>query len=341
MAVAFKEVDDGVFRLTTSEPGDEVVSKVHCYLIETGARKFTLVDSGWASSGAELAAAIRKELGDGVAVERLLLTHLHPDHFGGSKAIVKTYSSRMSYHRKENLHWTYYNILREDITRASILLGAPMDVLEAAKARITASRALLPEPDSYLADGTTIRGRSGAWRIVHTPGHSPGHVCLYRQRDRTLISGDHILERETPNVAFYPVPGYSALRSYLTSLAKVKRLAPTRALPAHGEVIGAVNDKIDTLSAHHQERLLEVFQGLRGGVRTVEEVAAYVKWSRGPLESLGRFNRWLATLETISHLEFLAECGVVQRESGPLHAYRATGRGWQAVQKTMDRLLAA
>ena len=84
MAVAIKEVDDGVIRLTTSEPGDEVVSKVHCYLIEAGAKKFTLVDSGWSSSGAELAAAIRDEMGGDVAISRLLLTHLHPDHFGGA-----------------------------------------------------------------------------------------------------------------------------------------------------------------------------------------------------------------------------------------------------------------
>ena len=340
MEVAVKEVDDGLVRLTTAEPRDEVVSKVHCYLIETGAERFALVDSGWASSSAELAAAIRNEMGDDVVIERLLLTHLHPDHFGGSKAVIEGYSSKLSYHRKENLHWTYYNILREDITRASGLLGASTDVLEAARARITASRALLPEPDSYLADGAKIRGRSGDWRVVHTPGHSPGHVCLYRQRDGTLISGDHILERETPNVAFYPVPGYHALRSYLTSVAKVKRLAPGRVLPAHGEVITDVDGKVEALSTHHQERLLEVFQGLGGGVRTVEEVASCVKWSRGPLESLGRFNRWLATLETISHLEFLVECGVAQMEGGPRRAYRATGRAWPAVQRAMARFLA-
>ena len=341
MAVAVKEIDEGIIRLTTSEPRDEVVSRVHCYLLKGSPKKFTLVDSGWASSGAGLAAAIRNVLGDEPRVERLILTHLHPDHFGGSKAIIRSYSAKMSYHEKESLHWTYYDMLRKDTIRASALLGAPMDVLEAARVRITASRALLPNPDSYLADGAIIRGGSGSWRVVHTPGHSPGHICLYRVKDRTLISGDHVLEKETPNVAFYPITGYSALRSYLTSLARVRNLAPGRALPAHGEVIGDVDDKIRTLSIHHQERLLEVFHGLRGGARTVEEVATSVRWSRGSLESLGRFNRWLAALETISHLEFLVECGVAQSERGAQRAYRLTGRDWPVVQRSIARLLAA
>lgn len=340
MPAVIREVDDGVTRLTVSEPGDEVVSRVHCYLIEKSDRKYVLVDSGWANSSSDLMGAIRDEFGEGVAIERLVITHLHPDHFGGSKAVIGSYSSKMSYHKEETLHWSYYNALKKGLTGSIGLLGAPRDVLESARARIMASRALLPEPDSYLADGATIKDRSGFWRIVHTPGHTPGHVCLYRPRDGTLISGDHILAGETPNVAFYPVPGYSALQSYLASLAKVKKLSPKTVLPAHGEVIGDVTARIKVLSAHHRERLFEVLDGLRDGARSVTEVTSSVRWSRGSFESLGRFNRWLAILETISHLEFLVECGVVRREGGPGRSYRLTGRDWSHVEKAVAGLLA-
>lgn len=339
MAVLVKEVDDGIVRVTTSDPGDEIVSRVHSYLIEKSDGKYLMVDSGWASSSSELVDTIRDKFGEG-AVERLLLTHLHPDHFGGAKAIVEGCQASMSYHRREGLHWTYYNILRSDLASAVDLLGTPAEVLENARARITASRALLPEPDSYLTDGAMFRGRSGSWRVMHTPGHSPGHVCFYRPKDRTLISGDHVLAGETPNVAFYPVRGYHALGSYFTSLAKVRRLAPRNALPAHGVVIGDVESRIEALLSHHKERLLEVFDGLRGSTRSVAEVASSVRWSRGSFENLGPFDRWLAILETISHLEFLSECGVVRRAYGLRRSYRPTGRDWSAVGRATDDLSA-
>lgn len=340
MAVLVKEVDDGVIRVTTSDPRDEIVSRVNSYLIERPNGKYLMVDSGWASSSSELVGTIRAEFGEG-AVERLLLTHLHPDHFGGAKAIVEGCRAKMSYHRREVLHWTYYNLLRKNLRRAVDILGTPAEVLENARARITASRALVPEPDSYLADGSTFGSRSGPWRVVHTPGHSPGHVCLYRPKDRMLISGDHILAGETPNVAFYPVRGYHALRSYFTSLAKAKRLAPRSALPAHGDVIGDVGARVEVLLSHHEERLLEVFEGLSGGTRSVGEVASSVRWSRGSFEELGPFNRWLAILETISHLEFLSECGVARKADGAMRSYRQTGRDWSLVGKAMADLSAA
>lgn len=316
------------------------MSRVNCYLVERSDGKYFMVDSGWASSSGDLVQAIRNEFGEGIAIERLLITHLHPDHFSGSKAIVRSYSSKMSYHRRETLHWTYYDMLGKDMGRAARLLGTPMELLESARARIEAGSALLPEPDSYLTDGAAIKARSGFWRVVHTPGHTPGHVCLYRPVDETLIAGDHILAGETPNVAFYPVPGYGALRSYLASLAKVKKLALRTVLPAHGDVINDAGARVEALSIHHRERLFEVYEGLRdGGARSVAEVASSARWSRGPFESLGRFNRWLAILETISHLEFLVECRVARRRRGIERSYQPTGRDWSSVERTMADLL--
>jgi glyoxylase-like metal-dependent hydrolase (beta-lactamase superfamily II) len=338
-----EEVCDGVFRLTTSEADgfDEVVSRVHSYLVKTSARRYVLVDSGWANSSGDLIGAIRGELGEEIAIERLLLTHLHPDHFGGSKAIVNSYSSKLSYHRKETLHLTYYyGVLRKGMSAAADWLGFPTDVLETVRVIIAASRSMLPEPDSYLVAGETIRAGSGFWCVVHTPGHSPGHVCLYRPSDGTLISGDHILPGETPNVSYYPVPGYHALRFYLASLAEVKRLAPSIALPGHGNIIRDVPKRVETISVHHLERLQEVLRGLRGGVRSAAEVTRSVEWSRGSYESLGHVNRWLAILETISHLEFLVECGVVRRVKGPGRMYQLMGRDWGPVEKAVAHILA-
>jgi glyoxylase-like metal-dependent hydrolase (beta-lactamase superfamily II) len=342
LAAEIKEVHDGVIRVTTSEQGefDSVVSRVHCYLIEASPRKYVLVDSGWARTGSDLVEEIQDGLG-GVAIERLLITHLHPDHFGGAKAIIRNYSSKVSYHKRETLHRRYYySVFNRGMAYAANWLGFPTDVLETVRGAISESRSILPEPDSYLVEGETIRTQLGPWRILHTPGHSPGHVCLYRSRDGTLISGDHILPGETPNVAFYPIPGYDALRSYLTSLARVKRLLPSAALPGHGNMIRDVPKRIETISSHHVERLQEVLQGLRGGERSVAEVTSAIKWSRGSYESLGHVNRWLAVMETLAHLEFLVGCGVARRARGRGRRYRLERLDWSPVWKSVDHILA-
>lgn len=343
MGAEIKEIDEGVIRLTTSEPDeyDRVVNRVHCYLIEASPGRYVLVDSGWARTGGDLVGTIEDGLGE-VSIERLLITHLHPDHFGGSKSIIRSYAAKVSYHKRETLHRSYYyRVLNRGMAYAAGRLGFPEDVLETVKAAISASGRILPEPDSYLVEGETINGRSGPWTVLHTPGHSPGHVCLYRSSDGRLISGDHILPGETPNVAFYPLPRYDALRSYFSSLAKVKRLAPSSALPGHGNVIRDVTKRIEVISFHHEERLREVLEGLRGADHSAAEVSSWVKWSRGSYESLGHVNRWLAVMETIAHLDFLVGCGVVQRVRGRGRRYRLAGDDWSPVWKTVERIMAS
>jgi glyoxylase-like metal-dependent hydrolase (beta-lactamase superfamily II) len=344
LVASIKEVGEGVFRLTTSEADQfgEIVSRVHSYLVELSPGKYVMVDSGWARSSEELIGALHDEFGDRIAIERILLTHLHPDHYGAAKAVAKEYSAKVSYHKKETLHLgSYYDVLNKGMTAAADWLGFPPDVLQTVQVAIAASRENLPSPDSYLFAGEPIRALSGTWRVVHTPGHSPGHVCLHRPSDGILISGDHILPGETPNVAYYPIPGYSALGSYLASLAKVKRLAPLAALPGHGNVIRDVAKRIDVIAVHHDGRLKEVMKSLQGGERSVAEVTSSVKWSRGPYESLGHVNRWLAILETIAHLEFLVQCGVAGRVKGPQRKYRLTGSDWSPVERTVRRILSA
>ena len=342
MAAEIKEVADGVIRVTTSEPGDfdSVVSRVHCYLIEASRGRHMLVDSGWARAGSDLVRGIQDGLG-GVTIGSLLITHLHPDHFGGAKAVIRSYSPEVSYHKRETLHRRYYySVFNRGMAYAADRLGFPADVLRTVRSAISESRSILPEPDSYLVDGERINELHGNWRILHTPGHSPGHVCLYRPSDGTLISGDHILPRETPNVAFYPIPRYDALRCYLASLGKVKRLLPSAALPGHGNVIRDVSRRIEVISSHHEERLQEVLQSLGGGERSVAEVTSAVKWSRGSYGSLGDVNRWLAVMETIAHLEFLVGCGVARRVKGRGRIYRLESHDWSPVWKTVGRVLA-
>ena len=93
-----------------------------------------------------------------------------------------------------------------------------------------------------LRDGAELEFESGALRVVHTPGHTPGSCSFVREADRTVIAGDCILKRITPNPVLSPDPidpsrRFRSLAEYLVSLARVRSFAPTLVLGGHGEPV--------------------------------------------------------------------------------------------------------
>ena len=94
------------------------------------------------------------------------------------------------------------------------------------------------EASHRLRGGEELTIGGDAWQIVHTPGHSLGHVCLWSPARRTLLSGDHLLPGITPPVTFERGFDADPLRSYLTSLRAIADLRPQTVLPGHGTPFG-------------------------------------------------------------------------------------------------------
>src|SRR5262249_18094834 len=93
-----------------------------------------------------------------------------------------------------------------------------------------------------LVDDAELEFESGALRIIHTPGHTPGSCSFLRAADRTLIAGDCVLKRITPNpvLSLDPVDRtrrFRSLAEFLVSLARVRSLAPTLVLGGHGDPV--------------------------------------------------------------------------------------------------------
>ena len=82
--------------------------------------------------------------------------------------------------------------------------------------------------DKFDAGGRT-------WEILHTPGHSPGHICIWSAEDGLLCSGDHLLKSISPPVTFERGFERDPMGSYLESLRLVELLEPALVLPGHGE----------------------------------------------------------------------------------------------------------
>lgn len=129
----------------------------------------------------------------------ILATHHHPDHIGGAKLLSKELALPIWAHAET-----------------------------ASRIRAPVARHLLDGEEIVLAGPTDQR-----WQVLHTPGHAPGHVCLFAPASRTVVVGDMVASIGTILIA----PGDGDMAVYLAQLERLRALGASVALPAHGEPI--------------------------------------------------------------------------------------------------------
>ncbi len=117
---------------------------------------------------------------------------------------------------------------------------------------------LVPEGD-VLRDGDTLSTDVGELTVVHTPGHTPEHLCFYLADRRALFVGDLFLGvGDTTWVAEYP----GCVADYLDSLRRVRALGPETLYPAHGPPLVDALDAIDRFEGHRMRRIAQARRAL-------------------------------------------------------------------------------
>lgn len=285
-----------------------------------GDRDVVLVDAGWDSP--EGWAALRdglSELGlDVNAVRGVVVTHFHPDHAGLAGRIREAAGAWIAMHPADaEVIRRFHRAGRERRTAWQLdgLRRAGAD--EAEQAAFSSRDGMAEpaaEPDRTLADGDLIDLPGRPLRAVWTPGHTPGHVCLYSEDTRQLFTGDHVLPSITPHIGLYPYdePEINPLRDFLGSLDRLTGLRVDEALPAHEQPFTDLEGRLKEIAAHHEERLEEVAGLLSATPRTLWELAAGMRWKR-PWNELRPLMRRLATGEAAAHLRLLESRGRARR----------------------------
>lgn len=110
-------------------------------------------------------------------------------------------------------------------------LDVPLLAHPATLARLTDLEGVAVQP---LADGDKLSLGAARWRVLHTPGHAPGHVCLWNAPQKTLIAGDMVANGST---ILIPPDDGGDMAVYLDQLERLLDLGATTLLPAHGEPI--------------------------------------------------------------------------------------------------------
>ncbi len=311
-----------------SIPTPFYVGDVNVYLIRED--PVTLIDVGPKTPQAE--DALRKALaGHGLGfkdIKRIVLTHSHEDHCGLTRKIRdEAANAEVLIHEWETGH--LFGRLAQDEHRVLLLRsGVPpavFDQLQGLYEEVSLLTDSLSESDfTALQDDMELEFDGGALRVMHTPGHTPGSCTFFREADRTLICGDCVLKRITPNPIVSPHPldpskRFSSLAEYLVSLARLRSLSPTLAHCGHGEPVTDFDEIFHRYVRAIDERQRKVIDLVSPNGVTAFEVAKQLFANSFDAD----VHRFLAISESIAHLDFAAAEGKVGVEmSGGVEFYR-------------------
>lgn len=332
---------------------------MNCYVLEDD-RGVTLIDPGLPGpdSHHELTTRLARA---GFPVERVhtvLVTHSHPDHFGGAGRlkveqrcdVVAHEQFSTPFDRAEKEHAAAF-LLDGDLDElVDVATEEPARVLTLREAlfgdgeipevparltpwggegfrpsveeiehirtwdRLSKEGLLSLDPTVKVQDEQVLVLGGREWVVVHTPGHTGDHVCLFDPEHGTLLSGDHVLPSITPHISGM-TEAPDSLAQFFAALRRVAAIdGVTKVLPAHGLPFEDLAGRVDEIIEHHHERL-----DLLYGIATELEDADVRSYSH----RLFRERSWgpMAESETYAHLEHLRLAGRLrgQRRDGQLH----------------------
>jgi glyoxylase-like metal-dependent hydrolase (beta-lactamase superfamily II) len=336
------EVAPGILRLQLpiSMPG---LGHVNTYALEDE-DGFTLVDPGLPGEESWKALQSRMAAADIPMnrVHHVIVTHSHPDHFGGAGMLAEESGAEVVASTFFRLGWDRgddggepdlepntlgQNLLDDTVDDDELaerytmpspwggdsgrLVGEERQVV-LARRREMFQWFRIPKPSVRVDDSDRLRLGGREWMGVYTPGHTNDHLCLFDPEGGVLLSGDHVLPTITPHISGL-IEG-DPLKAYLDSLDRVAAFeGVTTVLPAHGHPFRDLPGRVDAIKSHHAERLEQLrFASQDRGWASVTEL----------MQDLFRERSWghMAESETFAHVEHLRLLGRAERreESGYL-----------------------
>ncbi|MFO0602646.1 MAG: MBL fold metallo-hydrolase [Polyangiales bacterium] len=262
-------VAPSVERLALRTPTYPPATHTNAYLVGRG--RFWAVEpaSPWEPEQRALDAAVRRRVANGETLAGAIVTHHHGDHVGGARAFCEAHGVPLVAHPETRR-------LLDGIAEVTLTLD---------------------EGDSL----------DGDVRVLHTPGHAPGHLCLWSPGEGWMIVGDMVASVGT--ILIDP-DQEGDMNEYLAQLERLRALGPSRLLPAHGDPIDDAVARLGFYVAHRLAREARVRDAVGAGETSLEAIAAaaYADSPGAP--------RALAEKVARAHLARLESLGEVARGPG-------------------------
>lgn len=297
---------------------------LNVYLIQ-GSHGWLLIDTGWNTP--ESFKVLKDSLGslglDFKDINTIVLTHSHPDHYGLTGMVLQQAPKiKLLCHRWEaDLIESRYIKFAEPQQDIAFLLekhGVPENDLQplGAASMPMLQMITVAVPNQVLYGGEIISTGIFDLEVIWTPGHSPGHICLYEAKNRLLFCGDNILPTITPNVGYHVLSGDNPLGEYLLALSKLANLPVDCVYPGHEYSFTNIKGRIKEIIEHHQEREVEILNCLAQGVSNSYQICRKLTWNTLGVgwEKLPPLLKRAAITETIAHLEHMRWEGRISRK---------------------------
>ena len=292
---------------------------INLWLIADG-NAWTIVDAGLFREEAQgfWESIFASDL-QGKPVTRVLVTHFHPDHIGLADWLCRRWNAPLWMTAAE---WYMARAIHGSSAQADVdarvafyrANGATDELLGEAQKPNSFYRRGVPEVPPVFhrmrgGEAVSIGGRD--WVPIIGRGHAPEHACLHAKEIATLICGDILLPRISPNVSVWPPePRANPLRDYLDSLDNFRDVAPdTLVLPAHGLPYRGLHARVAELKEHHAVRLDRLAQAIKE--KPLSAVDFFPMLFR---RQIGPNNIGLATGEALAHLHYLEAVGRAHRQ---------------------------
>lgn len=286
---------------------------VYCYLFRDE-NEWTLIDVGFNYSEArDTWLKVFQELHIApTQIRKIYLTHFHPDHTGLAGWMQELTGATVYISQTDldmmNRVWGSNSSQVQKVGEMCQQNGVPIKLVDEIKEHMEKlNQHVYPQPTLTQLEEKEIELGGKRWEVIETPGHSDGHICFYQKEDQTLLAGDHVLDKITPNVSLWPIGHPNPLKNYIASLQKVRLLQVKKALTAHGKVVTDLSQRVDEILIHHDERLERMRLLARG--TTAYQVAEQLFNDRELTPHQWRF----AMAETLAHLEFLVQEGKLNK----------------------------
>lgn len=314
------EVAPGIYWLRMPLPF--ALNHINLWLLEDG-DEWVIVDTGLRSRKVRnFWEPIFTDLFRGRPVNRVIVTHYHPDHIGLAGWLCERLNAPLWMSRSDYLYCQTLLLLRQFSPPDQAIefyrrAGFGARALEAFRTEGYASFAqgVEPLPDWFhcLQDGDVIQIHGRDWHILIKKGHAPEHICLHCPELDLLISGDQVLPRITSNISVYPLePEANPLKDWLEALRSMLDLpGDVLVLPSHGKPFYGLHDRLDELLSHHQQRLEAVAAACREGPKSVRDLYAVLFGRR-----ITGFEHMFAAGESLAHLHYLLAQGIIERQPG-------------------------